>query len=494
MSQSTISRASLAYLGVRAPNPPNVTLNDRNPKNIPNNKDVKNFVIGDIWINILTQNVYILTSVANGIANWELIGAAHGDIDELTPDDGVVVFPNAGNVNIIGSITPTNPFINLHTTGAVANTLGVGLNGSIQLPATNNTQTQGVISIGGAPAIHFYGTNNSFFGENSGDFTLTVLNAVDNTGIGHASLGSLTTGDRNSTLGSFSGATITSGSNNTLVGYIAGASLTTASNNTAVGTNALNVCTKDSGNVAIGYDALAAYNSGIVQNSFNTALGEEALLQLVSGTGNIAIGSQSGAAYTTNETDNIIIGNNGTAGDNNKIIIGTNGNQTSCYIAGIDGVNVGNVVKVVTMAGGATDQLGTANITAGTNITVTPTANTIKISGAGSGVNWALSGASPINMVAGHGYIANQAGTVVFNLPAAAAIGDTFRITGINNATGWQIAQAAGQQIFIGTSNTTLGAGGSITSSATRDSIELICIAANTTFQAVSFIGNLTVV
>lgn len=94
-----------------------------------------------------------------------------------------------------------------------------------------------------------------------------------------------------------------------------------------------------------------------------------------------------------------------------------------------------------------------------------------------------------------NGYIANKASTLVLALPATAAIGDRIRVTGINTALGWQIIQAAGQQIFFGTSSTTLGATGTLTSSATRDSVEIVCVVAgaSTVYNVISSVGNLTV-
>ncbi len=91
------------------------------------------------------------------------------------------------------------------------------------------------------------------------------------------------------------------------------------------------------------------------------------------------------------------------------------------------------------------------------------------------------------------GTIANKAGTLTMALPAASAVGDIIKITGINTATGWQITQAAGQQIFFGTSSTTLGATGTLTSSNIRDSLEMVCVVANTTWNVLNSVGNITV-
>lgn len=93
-----------------------------------------------------------------------------------------------------------------------------------------------------------------------------------------------------------------------------------------------------------------------------------------------------------------------------------------------------------------------------------------------------------------NGYICNKAGTLALALPATAAVGSIIEVTGINTATGWQITQASGQQIFFGTTNTTSGATGTLTSSAIRDSIRIVCITANTTWQVLSSVGNITVV
>ena len=95
-------------------------------------------------------------------------------------------------------------------------------------------------------------------------------------------------------------------------------------------------------------------------------------------------------------------------------------------------------------------------------------------------------------LVANNGYIANNAGTTVFTLPATAAVGDTFRVTGKNNATGWSVAQNASQTIYFGTVATTTGVAGSLASTATRDAIEIVCVTTNNDFQVISSIGNIT--
>jgi len=97
--------------------------------------------------------------------------------------------------------------------------------------------------------------------------------------------------------------------------------------------------------------------------------------------------------------------------------------------------------------------------------------------------------------VVNNGYICNKGSALVLTLPASAAIGDIIEVTGINTALGWKIAQNANQQIFFGTSSTTVGATGFIQSTAIRDSLRMVCVVsgASTVWNVLSAVGNLTV-
>ena len=142
------------------------------------------------------------------------------------------------------------------------------------------------------------------------------------------------------------------------------------------------------------------------------------------------------------------------------------------------------------------DQLGTATITGGTNISVVPGANTITINATGpDAFVWTVTTVND-SIVAFNGYVANKAGLLTMTLPASGAIGDIFEITGINTAVGWRIAQNANQQIFFGTSSTTVGAAGYIQATQIRDSARLVCVVSgsSTVWNVISSIGNITVV
>lgn len=135
-----------------------------------------------------------------------------------------------------------------------------------------------------------------------------------------------------------------------------------------------------------------------------------------------------------------------------------------------------------------------ATLTAGTGISITNGAGSITLNAIGGGLTWTVVTGTSQSAAVNNGYIANNAGLVTVTLPATSAVGDTVAVTGINNATGWKVAQNAGNQIFFGASSTTSGAGGSLASTATRDTVYLVCVTANSAWNVVSSIGNLTVV
>ncbi len=81
-------------------------------------------------------------------------------------------------------------------------------------------------------------------------------------------------------------------------------------------------------------------------------------------------------------------------------------------------------------------------------------------------------------MAANNGYVANNAGLVTLTLPATAAFGTNISVVG-QGGGGWTIHQNAGQYIIVGSSSTTLGAGGSVSSTNQFDSINLVCTQAN---------------
>lgn len=136
-----------------------------------------------------------------------------------------------------------------------------------------------------------------------------------------------------------------------------------------------------------------------------------------------------------------------------------------------------------------------ATLTQGTGISITNGAGSITISASGGGVTWSVITADQ-TIVVGNGYICNKAGLLTLTLPSSPAIGDMFVVTGQNTALGWKIAQNANQQIFFGTSSTTIGTGGSLSSVNIRDTVTCVCTVAGTSavWTVIASIGNITIV
>jgi hypothetical protein len=160
------------------------------------------------------------------------------------------------------------------------------------------------------------------------------------------------------------------------------------------------------------------------------------------------------------------------------------------------GTAAGFLVSLTGNSGGTVfgDGAGNINIigTGAVSVTDNPGTHTMTISVSDTGLTWNVvtSGTNPNSLVASNGYIPKGAGVVQFLLPAAAVIGDTFKIAGYGNL--WTLGQNALQSVTLGSQTTSVGVLGSITATQVRDSIELICVTANTEFQILNSVGNLT--
>src|SRR5205085_6715162 len=143
--------------------------------------------------------------------------------------------------------------------------------------------------------------------------------------------------------------------------------ITTGIDNTANGSQALYFTTNGNFNTATGYGSLGNTSGG----NYNTADGDQSLTSNTMGTGNTGEGSNTLWFNTTGSYNtalgyfagsnlstgsyNIDIGNNGVAGESATIRIGTAGNQTATFVAGITGTPISGVAVVVDANG----QLGT---------------------------------------------------------------------------------------------------------------------------------------
>ncbi len=161
--------------------------------------------------------------------------------------------------------------------------------------------------------------------------TNTTSGNNGNTATGARDLHVNTTGGENTATGMDALFANTTGGANTATGVATLASNTMGGNNTATGLDALFANTTGEQNTATGVAALQANTMG----ANNTATGAGALVN-TTGSSNIGIGSGAGTNLTTGD-NNIDIGNKGGAAEANTIRIGTQGTQTSTFIAGIFG-------------------------------------------------------------------------------------------------------------------------------------------------------------
>lgn len=204
------------------------------------------------------------------------------------------------------------------------------------------------------------------------------------------------------------------------------------------------------------------------------------------GAGNLeSLTGNSGGPVFPDGADNINILGDGTTIN----VVGNPGTNTLT----ISAVGTGLVSSLTGNSGGPVfPTAGNTNIVGAGSITVTgnPGTSTLTItSTATPGDTWSV---ITVNQTAAvnNGYFCNKAGTLALALPAVSVVGNIIEVSNENTALGIQFTQAAGQQILIGSSSTTLGAAGTLTSSAVGDTLKLVCYTANTVWRVVSMVGN----
>jgi hypothetical protein len=126
-------------------------------------------------------------------------------------------------------------------------------------------------------------------------------------------------------------------------------------NNTADGNSALYSNTTGNGNVANGLSALFSNSTGYG----NTAMGRNALINNTTGFYNTGLGVGAGRTIVAGSYD-IDIGTPGVGDESNTIRIGTPGQQTAIFVAGISGTTVTGAAVEVSSSG----QLGVASSSA----------------------------------------------------------------------------------------------------------------------------------
>lgn len=121
---------------------------------------------------------------------------------------------------------------------------------------------------------------------------------------------------------------------------------------------------------------------------------------------------------------------------------------------------------------------GVINVLGGDGITTFGTGNSLTISAEDAGFVWVIV-TTNVTAADNFGGFIDAAGVIDISLPATSVIGDTFQVVA-KSAGGWNISQLAGQSIRIGNLVTTTGVGGSVSSLAQGDWVELVCSVADT--------------
>ena len=203
-----------------------------------------------------------------------------------------------------------------------------------------------------------------YFNSAFGAYSLTHnTQGYHNTAFGAQTLNVNTEGRNNTAVGAGAMSQNEIGIANTATGDSALYENRTGSYNTAAGGYALGGNTTGSNNTAYGYEALGANDSGTYNiatgsramafnatGSYNTAVGVNALGTNQGGSNNIAVGVNAGY-YIRGSRYNIDIGNVGAATDVGLIRLGTSGQQTATYIAGIANAHVTGSAVYITSTG-----------------------------------------------------------------------------------------------------------------------------------------------
>jgi hypothetical protein len=154
------------------------------------------------------------------------------------------------------------------------------------------------------------------------------------------------------------------------------------------------------------------------------------------------------------------------------------------------GTGVNNGVSTITIGGNLTFSgafTTTFTVTGTTSVTL-PTSGTLATTS--QTFTWNdVSGTSQA-AVGNNGYIISNASQTTVTIPATIAEGQVIGIAG-KGAAGWILQANTGQTINYGSSASS--SAGSLTSTNLYDSVQVVCVTANTTFVVIASQGNLTV-
>ena len=449
---------------------------------------IHNYGINNTFVGEVAGNTTTIVGTDNvGIGYNTLSSLDFGSSNTAIGSGALVSATSALNNVAIGNGALAISVADSDNTAVGINALAT-INGGIQNTAVGSGALSSFQSSSNTTAVGFNALHSLAAGSNNTAIGYQALaasqNDSNNTAVGYNALSSLNGGLRNTAVGTNALAASTTDSNNTAIGYNALASMNGAlvtGNSVAIGENCLASSVQDYSNIGIGLNALASLNGGgsfsnvaigiqtlpsLTSGNNNMTMGYQTGYNLLTGHDNVMIGDNSGFHYTGAESNNILFNNLGVLGESNAIRIGTG--STTCNIAGIYG---NAIVSPQMVAIDSSGNLGSQAIPGG------------------GGFSYTDETSSPITLVVNNGYTANLGTLLTFNMPASVAYGSVFKILG--KGTGlWSVVLSGGQTIVFGVASGTT----SISSTLQYDCVEIVCITADTLFQVVNSIGNLTIV
>jgi len=316
---------------------------------------VNNLSVGDIIISSCLDSLCVtdLSAVDVSISGTLSVADVIADnitVDTLSATDGVI-----GNLSVtdlaVANCIDDLCITNLSVTDIFAGSLSLCdliVSCDIFMENTNGPAIGNIMKAGNR-FVHNAGTDNTFVGVNSGNFTTT---GAENVGVGRNALFSNTTGFNDTAVGAFSMNSNTIGADNAAYGSYSLVNNIQGNDNVALGNYTLVTNTTGLGNTAVGFQA--GYSLATGNN--NVFVGNNAGLNLATGFTNVIIGYNTGLSLTSGD-DNIYIANPGVATETGVIRIGTPATHVATFIQGIFGTAVqGTGIAVFVDANG---QLGT---------------------------------------------------------------------------------------------------------------------------------------
>lgn len=456
---------SLSYRGVEASSPPNLVKISR----APTSGDIKNFKLGDMWLNPDSKILYSLVNTDRGIATWTALATSTAGLQTMVSDSGTATVAGTA-MNVLGG--------ELINTAGVGDTLTVnvdrGTNGQLMIGSTgaagawaNLASSGGTVTITeGANTINLEASGSvalQFDGDSgSATPTLGVMDVIGGDNITTSAATNIVTID----LSGMTEYAVHVGNSDASLSAI------------LVGTNG-EVLTGNTG-ADPSFDAIGT-NSGITDHGVLLAQGATGFVATSVGTTGQVLTGATGA-----DPDFEDIGTNSSL-TANGVLLGGGASAFTAATVGTDG-------QVMIGATAGAPVFATLTST-GATITFTPGTNTLNMEAVagGTGLTWSEVTGTSQSMAVLNGYVLNNAGLVTATLPATAAVGEVIAIVG-KGTGGWKIAQNASQTIHLNSSDTTTGVGGSLASTVRYNAVELVCITANTDFVVRSSMGNITVV